>query len=293
MISKYQLFCILLLSRLSSEIAFPQTGGFSGTGFAALLAAEGIRLVLALPVIIYSAKGRDIYGAAARKNRALGFVMTIVAGFSAAFLAVRTVLLTAEYAQRTIITGMSAAVIAVVIAAFAVYMAVKGAEALSRAGVLFLIAAGIVTLAVVLADIPHIRMRDISGADLSESFWYHVLEQLLRGGEYLIFAALLPYVKDGGCGTMLTFSLCSVAGVVLIGVFSMSVLGEFYSIAEYPFTAAAQLSDITLFKRLDGFAAAVWTLGGAFRTGLLLYSVYAAISSVIKAEQPAAERRSA
>ena len=281
MISKYQLFCILLLSRLSSEIAFPQTGGFSGTGFAALLAAEGIRLVLALPLFIYSAKGRNVYASVAKKSRILSALMAFVAAFSGAFLAVRTVFYTAEYAQRTIITGMSAAVIAVFISAFAVYMAIKGAEALSRAGVLFLVATGIVTLAVVISDIPHMRMREISGADLSESFWYHVLEQLLRGGEYLIFAALLPFVKEGGCGTMLLFSLCSVVGVVLVGIFSMSVLGEFYGIAEYPFTAAAQLSDITLFKRLDGFVAAIWTLGGAFRAGLLACAAYNSLNSVL------------
>ncbi len=281
MISKYQLFCILLLSRLSSEIVFPQTSGFSGTGFAALLTAEGIRLLLALPLFIYSAKGRDLYGSVAKKSRVLSIFMAFAAAFSALFLAVRTVLYTAEYAQRTIITGMSAAVIAVFIAAFAVYMAVKGAEALSRAGVLFLVAAVIVTLAVVLSDIPHMRMRDIGGAELSDAFWYHVLEQLLRGGEYLVFAALLPFVREGGCGTMLLFSLCSVAGVVLIGVFSMSVLGEFYGIAEYPFTAAGQLSDITLFKRLDGFVGAVWTLAAAFRAGLLACAAYNSVNAVL------------
>lgn len=280
MISKYQLFCILLLSRLSSEIVFPQTGGFSGTGFAAILAAEGIRLLLALPLLIYSAKGRNVYGSVAEKSRILSSVMALVAALSAVFLAVRTVFYTAEFAQRSIVTGMSAAVISVIIAAFAVYMAIKGVEAMSRAGVLFLVAAGIVTLAVVLADIPHMRMRNIGSADLSEAFWYHVLEQMLRGGEYLIFAALLPFVREGGCGTMLLFSLCSVAGVVLVGVFTMSVLGEFYGIAEYPLAAAAQLSDVTFFKRLDGIAAAIWTLGGAFRAGLLGSAAYNSLNAV-------------
>ncbi len=293
MISKYQLFCIMMLSRISSQLAFPQLSGYSATDFAALLTAEVIRLALALPVIVYSAKGRDFYGAAARKNLFWGYAMALVSGFSAAFLAARTILMTAEYAQRTITTGMSAAVLAVVIAAFAVYTAVKGVEALSRAGVLFLAAAAVVTLAVVLADIPHLKMREISGAELSGDFWYHVFEQMMRGGEYLIFAALLPFVKKGGCGTALVFSVSSVAAIVLLGIFSMSVLGEFYGIAEYPFTAAAQLADITLFKRLDGFTAAVWTLGAAFRSGLLLYTVYAAVNAVVRCRETTAERSAA
>lgn len=281
MISKYQLFCILLLSRLSCEIVFPQTGGFSATGFAALLTAEGIRLLLALPLLIYSTRARDLYGSVAKKSRMLSVLLALFAAFFTAFLAARTILLNAEYAQRTIITGMSGAVIAVIITIFAVYIAVKGAEALARAGVLFFVVALLFTLVIVLADIPQMRMREINGAELNDSFWFHVLEQLLRGGEYLVFAALLPRISKGGCGTMLMFSLCSVVGIVLIGIFGMSVLGEFYGIAEYPFTAAAQLADVTLFKRLDGFAGAIWTLAAAFRAGLLLYAAVGTVNSVL------------
>lgn len=285
MISKYQLFCIMLLSRLSSEVAFPQTGGFGFEGMASVLVAEAIRLVVALPVIIYSSKGRDIYGAAVRKNRLLGTLLGLTGAFAAAFLAARTVLIIAEFAQRTIITGMSAAVTAIIIALLAIYMAIKGAEALSRAGVLFLVAAGLVTVTVILADIPHMKLRDIGGAEISDSFIYQVLEQLLRGGEYLVFAALLPYVKKGGGGTALVFALASTVALLLVELFGMSVLGEFYGIAEYPFTAAAELADIAFFKRLDGFAAAVWTLGAAFRAGLLLFSVTAAVNSVMNGKE--------
>lgn len=280
----------MLLSRLSSEIAFPQTGGFSFESLTSVLAAEALRLIVALPVIIYSSKGRDIYGAAVRKNRLFGTLLGLTGAFAAAFLAARTVLITAEFAQRTIITGMSAAVIAVIIALLAIYMAIKGAEALSRAGVLFLVAAGLVTVTVMLADIPHLKLRDIGSAEMSESSIYQVLEQLLRGGEYLVFSALLPYVKNGGGGTALVFALSSSVGLVLVELFGMSVLGEFYGIAEYPFTAAAQLADIAFFKRLDGFAAAVWTLGAAFRAGLLLFSVTAAVNSVMSGKETAAER---
>lgn len=289
MISKYQLFCILLLSRLASAFVFPQTGGFTGTEFAALLTAEGIRLLLALPVIIYSAKGRNLYGAAARKSRFLGLSMSAVTGAAAVFLAAKTVFSAAEYARSTIITGVYSAVIALIIAAFAVYAAAKGVEAIARAGVLFLVAAAVVTLAVVLSDIPYMRLREIGGAELSDGFVYQIAEQLLRGGEYLIFSALLPFVKQGGAGTMLTFAVCSVSAVILVGIFSMSVLGEFFALTEYPFTSAAQLADVILFKRLDGFAAAVWTLGAALRAGLLLLSAYTAISAA--AERPAEKTR--
>lgn len=281
LISCYQLFCILLLSRLSSEIVFVNSNGFDSTGFAAALITEALRLLLATPFIIYSLRGRDIYAAAAAKSRVLGAVFGFVAAVYAVYIAVMTVFYTAEFAQRTIVSGMSAAVLGVMIAAFAIYTAGKGAEGAARAGVLFLIVAGIVTAAVIFADIPHMRARDIGGAELSEQMWSQTLGNFKRGGEYLIFAALLPRVKKGAGSAVMTYALIAAVGVLLIGVFNMSVLGEYYGRTEYPFIAAAQLADIALFKRLDGFAGAVWTLCAAFKCGLLLHAAYRTLESAL------------
>lgn len=255
--------------------------GFDSTGFTAALISESIRLLLAVPFIIYSLRGRDIYAAVTAKSRVLGALLGIAAAVYAVYIAVMTVFYTAEFAQRTIISGMSAAVLGIMIAAFAVYTAGKGAEGAARAGVLFLIVAGLVTAAVVLADIPHMRARDIGGAELSQQLWSQVLGNLKRGGEYLIFAALLPRVRKGAGSAVLTFALFAAVGVLLLGVFNMSVLGEYYGRTEYPFIAAAQLADVALFKRLDGFAGAVWTLCAAFKCGLLLHAAYCTLDSAL------------
>ena len=53
-ISAAQLFCILLLMRVSSELAYPSKGGFGGSGLAAALTAEAVRFLIALPVLIYA-----------------------------------------------------------------------------------------------------------------------------------------------------------------------------------------------------------------------------------------------
>ncbi|MCI5578136.1 MAG: hypothetical protein MR364_01365, partial [Oscillospiraceae bacterium] len=62
-------------------------------------------------------------------------------------------------------------------------------------------------------------------------------------------------------------------------------LREMYGQCEFPFTAAASLSDISLFKRLDGFAAAVWLLCAAFRVGAMLLSAKMALTEVYYAKQ--------
>lgn len=76
-ISAAQLFCILLLMRVSSELAYPSKGGFGGSGLAAALTAEAVRFVIALPVLIYACKGGGFYAAVWRKNRFLGWVAAV------------------------------------------------------------------------------------------------------------------------------------------------------------------------------------------------------------------------
>lgn len=295
MISRSQLFCILLLSRLSAEVVFPYSSDFSGTSLAALIIAEVIRFVLAFPVLIYSLNGRDMYSAISNRSKVLAAAAGTVASFILAVFFARTALYTAEFAQRTLLGGMSGAVLLIIILLFALYTSAKGAEAFSRAGVLILIAAAAVTVVVMLADIPHVRIRASTGDSFGNRFVHLLIERLLSGGEYLVFAALMPYVnlkrdnkhRIGAVGFY--FAAASVACTLLINIFGMGVLGEFYAVAEYPLIASSQLSDIALFKRLDGFVGAVWSLGAALRSGVLLFSCYAIIKYIIPSSKKKGE----
>ncbi len=286
MISSYQLLCILLLSRLSAEIFYPSVGGYGWSTIAAAVLTEGVRFLLALPFLLYSIRGTSFYGSTARKSRIAGWVFAAAAAFLISLAAVRGALYAAEFAQRTVLVGMSGAVSAVLIATFAVYSASKGAEAIARSGVIILAGAAILTVTIAIAAIPHMRELQLPQAEMDGSFFEQVYERIYRGGEYMIFAALLPYVKRtekglSPCGALLCFCGISLVSVILINVFGMAVLGEFYGVADFPFTAAAQLSDIALFKRLDGFAGAMWSAAAALRCGMLLFSAYAVIYAVV------------
>lgn len=296
MISTSQLICILLLSRLSAEIAYPSVGGYGWSTLAAAAAAEGTRFVLALPFLLYSIRGKSFYAAVTRKSRIAGWIFALSAGFLLALAAARSALFTAEFAQRTVLAGMSGAVIAILIGIFAVYCAAKGAEAISRSGVLILAGTVLLTVVAVLASIPHMRGLQLPAVQTDSSFFEQIYERVYRGGEYLAFAALLPYVRReekslSPFGGAVCFAVIAFAGVILINVFTMAVLGEFYNVADFPFTAAAQLSDIALFKRLDGFAGALWSAAAALRCGLLLFSVYSVIYAVVTAKKGAGHER--
>lgn len=284
MISSYQLLCVLLLTRIAAEIFYPASGGYDAAAFAAAAVSEFIQIAVALPVMLYSLKGNCVFAAITRKSRLCGWAVGLTTAFLLALLAVYSAVYTAEFAQRTVLSGMSGAVIVVLIAGFAVYAAVKGVEALSRSSVLLLAGCAVVTAVTVLAAAPHMRELSIR-PEVGADFWGQVYERLTRGGGYMIFSALLPYINRGKkelspCGCALLFGGLSLAVTLLMQLFGMAVLGEFYGLAEYPFIAAAQLSDIALFKRLDGFAAAIWAVGGAMRCAVLLLAEFTVIKAV-------------
>ncbi len=292
-ISAAQLFCILMLTRLTAELIFPVSGGIGGTGLAEVIAAELTRFVLALPVLIYSFKGRAFYAAICRKNRFLGWASAIGAALLLTGYALRTLFYASEFVQRNLLTRTSSLIIALLMAGFAVYAAVKGCEAMARAGVLFLVAAAMITLLVILADTPYMDFTRELPEFNTEQFLTGGIERLTRGGEYLVFAALLPYVRTDGKNAAKTrsgaaglwFALAGAAcGAVLCAFFS-AVLGEYHGTAEYPIAAAASLADIVLFKRLDGLTCAVWALGAAFRTGVMIFAACTVVGECVKSAE--------
>lgn len=292
-ISAPQLFCILMLTRLSAEIVYPRTqSGAAVEAISALVISELARFALALPIIIYSFKGVNFHRAVTQKNRFFGWCGGL---FSAALLvgaALRTLFYTAEFTVKNLLIGGVMLSVFIISAVFAVYAAVMGAEALARTSAIFIIAAALITVTVILADIPYMKTTAITGGGNFDEFLGELVERFLRGGDYLIFAALLPYVNkktpasSGKCALMFgLFSTLAAAGLCIV---SCLVLRELYGQSEYPFIAAASLSDIAFFKRLDGAAAAMWMLCAVFRSGVMLLAAGKVISEVYNA----ARRRS-
>ena len=283
-ISAAQLFCILLLMRVTAELVYPTAGGFGGSGVLAVLTAELIRFLLALPVLIYSFKGRSFYAAIWQKNRFCGWASAIGAALLLTAFVVRTLIYTAQFVQRNLLNHASVLLVMLLLAGFTAYAAAKGCEALARAGVLFMAAAAAVTLLVIIGDIPYFDAGRDMPAWTFDTFLTDGASRLIRGGEYLVFAALLPCVREKGdtrktrAGSVgLWFALGSSVISMALCLFFGAVLGEYCSMTDYPAAAAASLSDVILFKRLDGLFCALWALCAAFRMGVMAFAAFAVI----------------
>lgn len=286
-ISGGQLFSIMLLSRISAVIVYPQSTAVTFTSsLIAEIIAELLRFLLALPVIIYSAKGSNFHLSVWRKNRFFGWCGAIIGTLLLVGIAVKTLVHTADFAWKSLLPEAAAVIIVLIGATFSMYAAFMGVEALARSGMLFLIIGGIITAVVYLADIPF--METIVFGDVKfGTLFGETVNCFLRGGEFLVFTALLPFVSkknpNSTMKTALWFGVISLAITVIICLGNSFILRGVY--AEYPFTASASLSDIGLLKRLDGLGAGVWSLCALTRCGIMLFSAYAMARSIILEKQ--------
>ena len=290
-ISASQLFCLLLLSRLSVEIVFPRTSSAAAVeAISALVISELARFALALPLIIYSFNGDNVHAAVFRKNRFFGWAGALSAALLLLGASLRALFFTSVFTVKNLLIGGAMWTIFIISVIFALYAAVMGTQALARAGAIVLMAAAAVTAAVMLADIPYMRPEAMTASSGGfNEFLGELTERFLRGGDYLVFAALLPYVDKktkysaGKC--VLFFALFGTLFSILICVVNCLVLREMYGLCEYPFIAASSLSDVAFFKRLDGAAASVWILCAVFRSSVMLLAAGKAISEVYHAKK--------
>lgn len=296
-ISAAQLFCIMLLSRLTMDVIAPPPVPESPVEVLCVIAVtELVRLAIASPLIFYSFRRDNVHRSLYRKNRFLGWLSAVFACILLVGAAAKTLFHGTDFAYKNLLVGGTAWAVIAAAAAFALYLVYMGVEAAARAGVLFLIAAAIITAAVFLADIPYMQISPMWRGSGFGTFFKDVLRCFSNGGEYLVFAALLPYVnreKSSSAGnSVLWFALIST--VVSAGMCAVNylILREMYPLAEYPFIASASLADIALFKRLDGLSGAVWELCAAFRTGLMMLAAVCVVTSVVRAAREQKSSRS-
>ena len=287
-ISTGQLFCLLMMSRISMEIIYPTV--FSNSPQEVLpmvIISEILCFLLALPLIIYSFHGKGFFCALSSKSKLFGFSSAVLATLLLLCASVRTIIYTSEFVQRNLVSGVSSGVLCLILLLFSLYVVFIGQEASARAGVLFLALATIVTILIVISDIQYMKEYpySIEFSLSTEELFRSSIVYTMRGGDYLIFAALLPYVnsttqKSGK--TVLLYALFSLVSNVLITIFSQIILRHLYGETDYPFIAAASLGNITLVKRLDVIGAGVWALCAVMRSGIMLLSAVCIIKPLFK-----------
>ncbi|MCH5195566.1 MAG: GerAB/ArcD/ProY family transporter [Oscillospiraceae bacterium] len=296
-ISAGQLFCALIMSRIAIEVISPNSSTAPKEAILSIIITELIRFLLALPLIVFSFKHDNFHRHLYNKNKFLGWTSAAFGALLLIGAAVKTLFHTIGFAEKNLLIGTSSWIIFAAAAIFAVYAAFMGIEAAARSGALFLAAAGIITVIVFVADIPYFRTSEIWNVSDNGTLLSDVITRFLNGGEYLLFAAFLPYINkkhtDSSGKTAMYFMLFSIVIPTVMCILNFLVLREFYGLTEYPSAASASLSDISLFKRLDGIFSAIWAMCAALRCGLFLLSavlVFIAVKRISYQESQGSEK---
>ncbi len=265
-ISYIQLAVLLVASRLFSEaMNFPLTTVQYGMQrFTVILTAYAILFVQYIPLICLSAKypGKSALGIITERNKALGWIYTILLTVSTVVASISSMCRMKFYASSTIFgqaPDYLLIILPLIVCAFAVW---KGIQAAARSGVIF---AAVFVGFLILVSISTWDMFDAKWLypnfiDRGGDFWGEVAEQIGSNSEIIYFSVLAEHVSEKSQRAVYLYVPAVMIILELMYLLEILLLGPFVGSTNFPFYTVSALSNIVLFQRLDGIDVAVWTL---------------------------------
>lgn len=99
------------------------------------------------------------------------------------------------------------------------------------------------------------------------------LSEISMNSEILIFAVITDEIRSKPHKTVLYYLPLLLVILEFLNLLYNLILGPYMSKIEYPLYIIASLSDIVIFRRLDGIDAIVWLMCGIIKTALIIYCV--------------------
>ncbi|MGN0479203.1 MAG: GerAB/ArcD/ProY family transporter [Hominenteromicrobium sp.] len=288
-ISVLQFYLMLFVSRIVVSVTLnAQTVGdsnFLDNIFSSLLLFAALFLFV-LPLFALNRKYPDasLPAIAERRLGGLGYGVSAVYGLYFVIMNTFSLSLFLMLVLNTIDPAAAKWSVAAILAAIALYGAVKGIETISRASLciftLFLLGMGVIFLALS----PNIRL------DYTEPMLYDGFGQTLRG--FFVFAArctslaefavLMPFAEGN---KKLGFALWNggvTAFLALLLFFIVSCLGEYAYLQIFPAYTLSAIAEIAGIQRLDALFIGLCMMALIIRMACGLFAVSECISRVMR-----------
>lgn len=277
-ISVWQLFCVLLLSRLLSTLTFSPVGAEkinTSDYFPSVLFAAILIFLFSIPLFIqkHFFPGKDITDVAYTVSPLLSKASSISYVLCFLFFTLVSLARLEMFVGTIVFPNNDSALFIILCVAAACYAATLGIEAIGRVGTISLVLFGGAFLFIM------ITMADkVDPVNLSPVFYEGVkpsltaaLDAATRTGELAFAAVLLPRA-DGKMGKayaagLFAFTVC--AELILFFVFAG--LGDFALSQMFPVHAVAMLAEFSVFLRFDVLLTGAWILTAFIKISLLLY----------------------
>lgn len=278
-ISSGQLAVTFIITRMSAEmIIIPgDLIKYGADRFWSILFAKIIVLLLYLPAIFINIrfKGDNFFTASLRRSRIYGKILgfLFIVGLTSAIL--DTVLNIQMYVADTLLNRLLLLPGLLIIIGAAVYGAVKGISAVTRASIF---AAGFYAVLLILVSVTMAnRMETVylypSFIEDGSYFLRATVSEVACHSELLIFSVVCANIREKPNRTLYYLAVVFVLLEVTNLLYNL-ILGPYLDSVEYPMYLIASLSDIVVFQRLDGINAIVWLFSAIIKIALLLICAY-------------------
>ncbi len=277
MISSYQLFAILLLSRMTALFTFmlPTTGFLlSGDRLLTTLPLMIIELIYCFFSVLFisKAKNRSITASACKISPALGKAVCIFYVLCFIWFAGISVSRFELFISTVMFPNSELYLMTVILLAAAFYSALKGLEALGRASVIIsvLLCTGVIFIILtVLGNFEFTNLTPVLTDGLTPvlSFAFYVSSRTV---EFISLYAVAPKVKGsiGKITAIWTVTVTVITAIILTVL--AGVTGKYGDDQIFPLYTLTVIAKFGIFERLDDILTGLWVLSTFIQLTFLL-----------------------
>lgn len=278
-ISNRQLVITFLACRLSAEMMTlsAETVLYGPDRFTAIFLAKIIAALLYIPLILVTLrfKGDSPITCAFRRNKVFGAAVGVILAVTLTATAVQTVISIQHYITDTLLNNILTISGIAVLVAVSVYGALKGLSAVTRSSVFAAAVFGLLIFLIGVTMWDKVNPDFIYPAFIEDGRYFVkcTLSEISMNSEILIFAVITDEIRSKPYKTVLYYLPLLLVILEFLNLLYNLILGPYMSKIEYPLYIIAALSDIVIFRRLDGIDAIVWLMCGIIKTALIIYCV--------------------
>lgn len=281
MIGWGQLLLLLFMCRaftLMTFVPFADSSETMTTRIAASAIAAVIQGIFLIPVVLLK---ESITGLTLQKNKPAGIILTILYLIFFFFYTAGSLIDFRGFLSARFFPTADGVLWIGVLLIVGVYCGYLGLEALGRSAVLLF---WIFIAALVIMCVSSAHEFDTANLDLrfsgGEGLFSAVLKEISRNGEICALAFLAGNVRDrlhSGVYGLLVSKLALISSVTLL---ITAVLGDFASLAQYPFLEVGTFGDVRFIQRGDALYLVVWTITAIINIALFLHIAAGLIGEV-------------
>lgn len=290
-ISVWQLFAVLLLSRLLTLLTYTALGTDimeNGDYFPATVFSVVFILLFSTVLFLQMRwfPQHDLVDVAYYASPMFSKCVSVLYAVFFLLTAFETLARLELFVSTVIFPTQGSAFLVIICVVSACYAASLGVEALGRTGAVSLLLFVAAFLFIILA-----MAKKINALNFSPIFYDGVSPSLTAGlaaatrsGEVMMFSAMLPRVRGNVKKAYSAWLSAFLFSTLCVFFFVFGGLGSFALTQLFPIHAVAVLSEFSVFQRFDVLLTGIWILSAFVKISFLLYLVSAHLQKSFRAE---------